>query len=107
LAESHIAAVTIAFLLLGAMVSTVNGIWSLLLPTVNFLSYVVVTLDIPSLSDAISYSNRVDIALKILYLFYALMGLGAASLLSQWVYGVGPIRCLTQYRDRQKNDGHA
>jgi len=106
LADSHIAAVAIALLLVGALGSAASGIWSVLLPTINFLAYAVATLDIPYLSDAISQAGRVDLALKMLYFFYALMGLCAALILSRWIYGVGPIRCLAQYRTGPKKGSH-
>ncbi len=107
LAESNIAVVAVAVLLLGALESALHGLWSVLARAIDFVVYIVITLNISYLSNAMSYSGRVYLTLKVFYFFYALMGFFAASILSRWVYGVGPIRSLAQHWTSPKKGSRA
>jgi hypothetical protein len=91
LKDSHVAAITVALLLLGAVANIVE-----------FLLTAVAIHDIPHFSGG--YLNGIVMGL---YLYSTSVGLLAAWALCRWVYGVGPLRCLSDYRSRLRGRLHA
>ena len=97
LAESRIATVTIAVLLFWAFASFIQGLSFLLtLRTYSTMPYVS-----PRLANA-------DELLSALFgLIVVAVDVGAAWVVSQWVYGVGPIRSLSRYGTGQASRNNA
>jgi hypothetical protein len=87
LADSHIAAVSIAVLLLWALTSFFQGLDFLLrLHTYGEMPYF-----------SYSVGDRGALAATLFDLISTAVDVGAAWLVSQWVYGVGPLRSLSRY----------
>jgi hypothetical protein len=104
LAESHIAAVAIAVLLLWSLDSGFQALWRPLSHVLGFLFTAVAILDMPDFSFGLE--ERVILITTFFYLLAALISLAAAWLLSHWVYGRSPLRSLSTYRaklTRSKN----
>ena len=94
LAQSQVAAIAIAVLLLWGIDALLRALWEPLYRVITFLFTAVAIRDIPYYSF-----SRADWLLWILALFnllFAFLSLAAAWLLSQWVHGVGPFRSLRQ-----------
>jgi hypothetical protein len=93
LADSHISAVAVAVLLVWSIEWALRALWGPLYRLVSFLFTAILILDIPYISwDATSYRNV--FLISSMYLFWGLISLSAAWLLSRWVYGHGPLRSL-------------
>jgi hypothetical protein len=104
LAESHIAAVAIAVLLLWSLDSGFRALWRPLSHVLGFLFTAVAILDMPYFSFGLE--ERVILITTFFYLLAALISLAAAWLLSHSVYGRSPLRSLSTYRaklTRSKN----
>jgi uncharacterized membrane protein YfhO len=100
LVNSHIAAVTIAVLLLGSVEDIFSALWEPLLSAFKFLVTAVAIFDIPSYSRGLATADRFRLFTSGVYLYWAAINLFAAWLLSQWAYRTGPIRILTGYGER-------
>ena len=99
MAESHIAGVAIAVLLLWSIVWGLQGLWDPLYRVVSFLVMAVAIFDIPYFPrDFTQY--RLMLFTSSLDLVYSLVALCAAWLLSNWVYGVEPLRGLSECHAR-------
>jgi hypothetical protein len=97
LADSHVAAATIALLLVWALDTAVRGLWDPVYH-VGILFTAIAIWDIPYLSPSPTTIDRLTL-ISSCYLFYcSIVSLAAASLLSYWVYRTGPIRLLIAYR---------
>jgi hypothetical protein len=94
LADSNIAAIAIAMLLVWSLDWTVRGFWSQLGGPIEFIVRMLMMRFIPSFSDVVYLSDRVDLFVTISDFFCALIGVAAAWILSRWVFGAGPIKCL-------------
>jgi len=105
LADSHIPAVAITVLLLWSLNSGLKALLKPFLRAVDFLSTAVAIRSVPY-SYPNSIQDRILLTATLLYFFDAIVSLFAAWLLSRWVYGVGPLRCLNKYRTRlaRRND---
>jgi hypothetical protein len=101
LAESHIAAVAIAVLLLWTLDWAVRGLWTLVVPAADFVVTAIAVRGIPYEHVSVIWTFTV------LYLLSSFLSLAAAWLLSRWVYGVGPLRSLTGYRRRADRSNYA
>jgi hypothetical protein len=99
LAESHIAGVAIAVLLFWAIIWGWQGLWVLLDRFLGFLVTAIAILDIPYFPRDFTH-YRMVLFMSSFDLFYALVALGGAWLLSNWVYGVEPLRGLRECRAR-------
>lgn len=97
LADSHIAAITIVSLLLGAIDCAFQAIWWPLIQLAEFLATAVAILDIPFISWG---RNRYLLINACIYLLSAVMNLAGAWFLSRWVFGVGPFRSLSSYHNK-------
>lgn len=97
LADSDIAAVTIAVLLLWSLDGTFRALWGPVSRAVGFLFTAVAIFDIPYFSPTLTLADRFMFVTASAYLYGAVVSFTAAWLLSRWVYGVGPVRSLTRY----------
>jgi hypothetical protein len=97
LADSHVAAVTIAVLLLGALDGVFRALWGLGSRVLTFLFMTVAILDIPYFSSTLTLADRSMLIVAFYYLYGAVVSLSAAWLLSRWVFGVGPFHSLNRY----------
>ena len=99
LIDSHVAAITVALLML---MSGADFVLALREPASSigaFLGTAALTLDIPYIPRTLDPFTRVKVIASALELAEALLVFGAAWILSQWTYSVGPIRCLRSYRN--------
>lgn len=97
-AESNVAAVAIALLLLWALDSAFRGIWDLVRRAAGPL---LTAAGIPGIS---LFIPRIDLEYMFSYLYTAAVCLSAAALLSRWAYGVGPLRSLSECRSRLRRE---
>jgi hypothetical protein len=98
LAESHIAAVTIAVLLLWSLDGAFRAMWGPVSGAIRFLVTAVLILDIPYFSPTLTFQDRLMLVTAGAYMSGAVVSFSAAWLLSRWVYGVGPSCVLKRYR---------
>jgi hypothetical protein len=99
LAHSHVGAVTIAVLLLFTVDNGFRAIWEPLYRIIHFSFTAIAMLDIPEISSRLDPMDRYLLIMTVTYLCYAVIPFAAAYLISRWVYGVGPLRALSLYRD--------
>jgi len=95
MAESHIAGVAIAVLLVWAIFWGFQGLWVLLDRFISFLILAIAIFDMPYFPRDFTRYGMV-LFTSSFDLFYALVALGGAWLLSNWVYGVEPLRGLRE-----------
>ena len=100
LAESDVAAVTIVLFLLWALDATCRGLWDPLYRAGAFIFTAIAILDIPYIPPSLDMGDRLMLIATGYFLYSAVACVLGASLLSRWVYGVGPIRALTACRGR-------
>ena len=93
LADSHVAAIAIAVLLLKSLESGVRTLEHPFYLAVNFLITSVAIRGIPYGSGTFTF---VDWIMPVGYLTNSVTTLGAAWLVSRWVYGVGPFCSLSK-----------
>lgn len=98
LADSHVAAVSIAVLLLWALDAVFRGLWDPVYRLGVFLLTAVAILDIPYLSS--TGADRFMLISTLYFLYSAIVSFSAAWFLSRWVYGLGPLRSLAACRSR-------
>jgi hypothetical protein len=98
LADSNVAAVTIAVLLLWSLDSVFRGLWDPVFDLGVFLFTAVAIWDIPYLSPTTTTTDRAMLIITCSFLYSSIVCVSAAWLLSRWVYGIGPLRCLQQAR---------
>lgn len=92
LADSHVAAVAISLLLLWALDAAFRGLWNPIYDAGAFVFTAIAIRDIPFLSA--TTADRLTLISTVYFLYSATVSLGAAWLLSRWVYGMGPVRSL-------------
>ena len=107
LAESHIAAVAIAVLLLWSLDEAFRGLWVPVSHAVGYLLTAVAILDIPYFSPTLTIADRLMLITTFSYLYDAIIALSAAWVQSRWVYGAGPLRTLNSYRSKLLGGDHA
>jgi hypothetical protein len=100
LADSQIAAVAIAILLVWSLNSGVRAIGPPLLSVVNFLVTMVAIRDIPSGFYTFSLGYWLTQISTFTHFLDAVISLSAAWVLSRWVYKLGPCRSLIECRAR-------
>ena len=106
LADSHVAAVAIALLLLWALNGAFWTLWDPVYRVGRFLFTAIAIWDLPYFSTKPTAIDRLMLISTFYFLYSALASLLAAWLLSRWVYGVGPLRSLAVCRSkliRRKN----
>ncbi len=99
LAESHVAAVAVAVLLLFSLINLFHALARPLVQLAEFLITAVAILGVPAYSWPLTTADWIMLAPSFFYLYSFAVTLTAAWLLSRWVYGAGPIRSLSRYRD--------
>jgi hypothetical protein len=106
LADSHIAAVAISMLLFFSIQSGFLALWGPLYHAVTFLITAIAIRGVPYVSPGFDFEDRMMVIATSTYLFKALINFAAARLLSRSIYGVGPLRCLSQYRTKLARRNH-
>lgn len=99
LAESHVAAIAIATLLLWTLTSVASAFRIPFYQVAAYLVTAVAILGIPY-SFHTSIGNWFILTTVGYSLYGALVGFAWACFLSRWVYGVGPFRALSECRAR-------
>lgn len=109
LADSHVSAVAIAALLVWSLDSGFRALWDPLYRLADFLFTAVAILNTPYSSpySSFSASDLLGFISAFSYLFSSVVSLSAAFLLSRWVYGVGPLRVLSSYRNKLRGGDNA
>jgi hypothetical protein len=107
LADSHVAAVTIAILLLCALDAAFRGLWDPVYRMGNFLCTAIAIRDIPSFPPAPTTADRLMLISTVYFLYSAVVSLAAAWILSRWIYGKGPLRSLITCRRNLSGRKHA
>ena len=97
LADSHVATVAIAVLLLWSLDSAMWALWNPVSRATKFLFTAVAILDIPYFTPALTGEDRITLFISFSYLLNSFVCMAAAWLLSRWVYGIGPLRCMSKY----------
>jgi hypothetical protein len=105
LAESHIGLVAILVLLFMALRSCLDASWYPFFSGSESLAHAIANLELPNLSS--SWQNS-TFALRMLWVTtglqfgYAAAFFLAAKVISQFVYGAGPLRALARFRQLQE-----
>jgi hypothetical protein len=97
LADSHIAAVSIAVLLTWSLESGLLAVWHPLRSAAGFVFMAIAILDIPY--DTLTGADRIMLIGAFTYLFHAFLYLVAAWVLCRWVYGLGLLPTLSKLRN--------
>jgi hypothetical protein len=97
LAESYIAGVAIVVLLLWTIVWGLQGLW---IPLYRFIGVLLTAIDIFDFIPRDVTPYRTVLFMSSFDLFSALVPLGGAWLLSNWVYGVEPLSGLRECHAR-------
>jgi len=95
LADSNIAVVSIAVLLLRALESGVKALLGLLFRCVGFFINVVAIRGIPYSSGSFTL---IDLIIPLGYLGDTITAFAAAWFVSRWIYGLGPFCALSKFR---------
>jgi hypothetical protein len=98
LIRSHVAIVTVAVLVLWAFDSTFKALWPLVSRAGELLFTAIAILGIPYF--AFTVLDRSMLLISANYLYVGVVTLAAASIVSHWVYGVGPFRSLAVHREK-------
>jgi hypothetical protein len=96
LADSHVSAVAVLVLLLFSFGRLFHALLVPLPWTLDFLLTAIAVHALPSVSFTVA--DRLMVVTTLASLFKASAGFAAAWLLSRWVHGVGPFRCLITLR---------
>ncbi|MGA2434091.1 MAG: hypothetical protein ABSG25_02270 [Bryobacteraceae bacterium] len=107
LADSNIAAVSIAVLLLWSFIGISQVLADALSRAASYLYSAVTIFDMPHFSSTLTREGHFGLNIAVMYLWDAVMSIAAAWLLSHWVYGAGPFRSLSQCRARLTRRNHA
>ncbi len=103
LIDSHVAAIAIAVLLAGAIEFVFLDLLYPASRVLSFLAIVVATNNPPYIPRTMDYAaGNVSFQAPLLNLCFAVNNLACAWLLSLWIYGTGPMRILSNYRDKLK-----
>lgn len=107
LADSHVAAVTVAVLLLWSLDGAFRALWVPVSRAVEFLFTALAILDIPYFSRTLTAVDRWRLISAFYFLYSPIVSFPAAWLLSRWVYGIGPIRSLVMCCSKLTRRKHA
>jgi len=99
LAESHVAAASVVVFLLWSLDYLFRGLWEPLSALVSSL-YDAVAIYVPYFAPTLTVMSGNLWMATFWYLFTAFISFSAAWFLSRWVFGVGPLRCLSTYSAR-------
>ena len=95
LADSHVAAVTIAVLLMWMLDATFRGLWDPAYDLGAFVFTGIAIWDIPYIPPTLMVADRLMLITTGYFVYSAVVCFLAAWFLSRWVYGMGPLRSLT------------
>lgn len=104
LIDSHVAAAAVALLLMFSGIDFVSALWMPFSRVGAFIATAIAILDIPYLS--LDLFTRLYLYESALRLVEALLGFGAAWILSRHIYGVGPLRCLQTCGSKIRRPAH-
>jgi len=107
LAQSHVAGVAIAVLLLWTLDNAFRALWGPVSRVGTFVYTAVAILRIPYFNPRLDWPDRTMLMMTLLYLSGAVVYLLGAWLLSHWVYGMGPLRSLRECHARFTGRHHA
>jgi hypothetical protein len=107
LADSRIALVAVAVLLLWSFDSVLDALWDPIFSAISFLITAVALLGLPYIPPQFSFSQRSMLISTSFYLLEVLICFAAAWILSHWVYGMSPLRSLKSYGERLARRNHA
>lgn len=106
LAETHVADVAIAWLVLQVFMSMFWVVWPPIAGAAVYLFTAIAIMDIPYHSNGLDYTDHLRLLEMSLSLISALAAAASAWALSRWVYGVGPIRGLTMSCKRLRRSSY-
>ncbi len=95
LADSRVAAATIAMLLMWATAALFQALWFPVYRILEFVVTAILILDIPYHAPGVNVQEQLELIRSLPYLWSALVALVGAWLLSRWVYRMGLVRALT------------
>jgi len=106
LADCNVAAVTVAVLLFCAFDAFCRGLWDPLCKLGAFVITGIAIRGVPYMPSTPPISDRLMFLATLHFVYSGFICLLAASLLSRWVYGAGPIRSLSACRSElvRRND---
>lgn len=107
LADSYVAAVAIAMLLIWFVDLLFEALWGPISLAGNLFFTAVAIFDIPYISQTKTHSNFLLLFNTVTSLLFSLANVSAAWLLSRWVYGVGPLSSLKNIHARLTGSDHA
>jgi hypothetical protein len=107
LADSHVAAVIIALLLLWALNFGFTALLEPLVRLADFLFTAIAISDVPYVSRHLTAEQESMLINTAAYSVSTIAVVVAAYFFSHWVYGVGPLRSLSAYRTRLVRRKHA
>ena len=99
LADSNIAAISIAVLILAAIDAGFRALWPFVSGAIAYLFKAIAIFDVPYFGT-LTVMNRLLLITSGFYLYAASASYIAAWLLSRWVSGAGPFRCLTEHGNK-------
>ena len=94
LADSHVADVTIAVLLIWALDAAFRALWGPLYELVAFVFTAIAIWDIPYIPPTPTVADRLMLIMTGYLAYGAIVCFLGAWLLSRWVYRMGPLRSL-------------
>ena len=94
LAESHVAVVTVAALLMWTLDAIFRGLWDPAYRLGAFVLTGIAIWDIPYIPPTPTVADRLMLITTGYFLYSAIVCFVGACLLSHWVYGMGPLRSL-------------
>jgi hypothetical protein len=106
LVESHVAAVTVAVLLLASLKGIYYAADHLVGALILFIQ-LYVNNRLYDFSFELSHQDSDMLAVTLSLLVGALAAILCAWMVSRWAYGVGPLRSLAPYRDKITRKSHA
>lgn len=100
LTDCHISAIAIAVLLFWCLDRLFLALWGWLPWAAKFSFTALAHFQAPYVSLSLTFADRLVLLTTVSHFFSAFFTLAAASLLSQLVYGAGPVSSLSNYRTR-------
>ena len=110
LIDSHVSAITIAILFFFSVESITRAIFALKDPAFRLVFFLIEAMairDIPYIPRTLDSITSLMLLSSLFYLLFAMTQLAAAWLLSRWVYRIGPLRALGNYRGILLRKTHA
>lgn len=100
LADSHVAAITIAALLMWTIDATFRALWDPIYALGAFVAAGIAIWDIPYISPRPTVFDRLMLIVTGYLLYSAIVCFLAAWFLSRWIYDMGPLRSLSACRSK-------